>query len=884
MEGAANALSLGVDPNTPSWGNHTPLHTAAIWSSTEVVRALIDSGADLETSDFVKQTPLHKAVIWSDEEMVQLLSSDSKVLEMEDHWGRTAWEIAKLRGREDIAELLSKIGAVETERAQWGPRRPEVEYGITNPLVMAAHLGDRTKVLQLLERNISPNIREDIGRSALHFTEDTEIIEALIDYGADPNLRDDQDRSPLMMSCYWGWTDAAECLLVHGANIREKPKWRESFADFVALSGYPDTYGVLIDHGFDPNSYNSNVSDSTPLTSAAANCSLSELRILLEHGADINMPNAWGMTPYYLAKSAGYEEMCEALLEWGADPDIPDIFGLTPNEARALMELREQREPQAASATETNFDPNAIVLLFDMELDVAFPPSQDLDVYPFVGFAIGDGSYILTSWHTADRVKQRMDRGELSMTMVASPHYGDLFECELIGFDQKNDIALFQANWESHPALELGTAEDIRRTHEVTIAGYPSFSDSQPLSDRPKEVYLETLPLIDWDPDANDYALAAGGGKFVGPGWSGAPMIDPTSGRAIGLFGKHDFKANGDHYVYRNLFGNDVLSIRALLERHSISSDSASVSPAPRPEDAEENFQEIMRIFGHLLKRDYFAAMSSAYNLQKRKEDSCFAYFLNGWSEIYFHSGWLRDRVNQGGIVSRVTLPKPFERLEAALRLSGVNTQSRLQKFLNVYLTPTEGIEPLVRGLEKNEVGDPFADLVVFRKSQSNATTALGAFNLAYLRLRDIVKENPNSPSYFSLLGEMNLQLGEYDQAAEAFRVAWEKTEDPVIAFKLALALEKAGKIEEARETHEWISDGENRDASAHYYMANFLLDHYPEDLEQAEDAFAKGYALSGKDHDPWVEQVRQKLRHQQLEIEIAWLQKRHGSINQPGK
>ncbi|MCA9439092.1 MAG: trypsin-like peptidase domain-containing protein, partial [Candidatus Omnitrophica bacterium] len=203
-------------------------------------------------------------------------------------------------------------------------------------------------------------------------------------------------------------------------------------------------------------------------------CSLHAMEILLEHGVDINLPNAWGMTPYYLARSAGYEEMCESLLDWGADPNIPDIFGLTPNEARALMELRERRQPLAASATETNFDPYAIVLLFDMKLEIAFPPSRDLDVYPFVGFVIGDGSYILTSWHTADQVKRQMDRGELSITMVASPYFGDLFECELLGHDEENDIALFKANWETHPALKLGTAEDIRNTQEVTIAGYPS--------------------------------------------------------------------------------------------------------------------------------------------------------------------------------------------------------------------------------------------------------------------------------------------------------------------------------------------------------------------------------------------------------------------------
>jgi ankyrin repeat protein len=55
----------------------------------------------------------------------------------------------------------------------------------------------------------------------------------------------------------------------------------------------------------------------------------SVLRLLLEHGADINVRSRSGWTPLYLASMNGALEVVRLLLEHGADVEAKDKYGGT---------------------------------------------------------------------------------------------------------------------------------------------------------------------------------------------------------------------------------------------------------------------------------------------------------------------------------------------------------------------------------------------------------------------------------------------------------------------------------------------------------------------------------------------------------------------------
>ncbi|MCA9424298.1 MAG: ankyrin repeat domain-containing protein, partial [Candidatus Omnitrophica bacterium] len=68
----------------------------------------------------------------------------------------------------------------------------------------------------------------------------------------------------------------------------------------------------------------------TPLHIAAFEGSEEILGIVLDHGADPDVQDSFGLTPLHLAVTEGHEGVCRALLERGADTNTKDLNGRTP--------------------------------------------------------------------------------------------------------------------------------------------------------------------------------------------------------------------------------------------------------------------------------------------------------------------------------------------------------------------------------------------------------------------------------------------------------------------------------------------------------------------------------------------------------------------------
>jgi ankyrin repeat protein len=63
---------------------------------------------------------------------------------------------------------------------------------------------------------------------------------------------------------------------------------------------------------------------------ACWNGHIAVVKKLLKNGADINMTNKYGNTPFHLACSEGYTEIVKLLLEKGANINTVDKFDQTP--------------------------------------------------------------------------------------------------------------------------------------------------------------------------------------------------------------------------------------------------------------------------------------------------------------------------------------------------------------------------------------------------------------------------------------------------------------------------------------------------------------------------------------------------------------------------
>jgi ankyrin repeat protein len=139
-------------------------------------------------------------------------------------------------GRLDAVKLLVELGADVHARdpnydatplasANYKGRGEVVEYLVQfAPICDAVRFGGLDRVRTLLRDNPEcVNVRDDAGRTPLHYPNwDTrhgaEIIELLIEHGADTRAKDNEGRSPVDQMLHNGRQDLAEVLRRHGGD------------------------------------------------------------------------------------------------------------------------------------------------------------------------------------------------------------------------------------------------------------------------------------------------------------------------------------------------------------------------------------------------------------------------------------------------------------------------------------------------------------------------------------------------------------------------------------------------------------------------------------------------------------------------------------------
>jgi ankyrin repeat protein len=132
----------------------------------------------------------------------------------------------------------------------------------------AVRSGARDQVRQLAAAGANVNAKDSEGNTPLCSTENGEIIQLLLSYGADPNLACDDGTTPLILAVM-GQTPSStiRVLLAAGAN--------------------PNTPGIF---------------GMTPLMHAAGNCDIEVVRTLISAGADVNAVDRRGKNALHAAR------------------------------------------------------------------------------------------------------------------------------------------------------------------------------------------------------------------------------------------------------------------------------------------------------------------------------------------------------------------------------------------------------------------------------------------------------------------------------------------------------------------------------------------------------------------------------------------------------
>ncbi len=347
-------LKKGAKANVTNNYGSSPLGEAVKLGDVEVVRMLLDAGADPNSPDQDGQTALMLAAhIGSVPIAEMLIKRGAAVNAVENFRGQTALMWAAAENRPDVVDLLLKHHADVKVRAKYDdwerqmtsePRAQFRQTGGLTALLYATRSGCYRCAVAIVKAGADVNQPNPDGITPLINAldnRDYDIAMFLLDKGANASAWDMSGRTPLYV--------AVDMHSYRGGNGFGSG----NFAGFGEPPGPPrpankasamDVVNRLLAMGVDPNHELTRMrpngngrgrfadymmrGGTGPLMIAALNYDDEVIKALLAHGAEVDLPNVFNITPMMGAASmsgSGRGGVGSAIAGGGRAPDQAEI-------------------------------------------------------------------------------------------------------------------------------------------------------------------------------------------------------------------------------------------------------------------------------------------------------------------------------------------------------------------------------------------------------------------------------------------------------------------------------------------------------------------------------------------------------------------------------
>jgi uncharacterized protein len=221
----------------------------------------------------------------------------------------------------------------------------------STPLQWAVYNGDVAEVRRLLRAGADLSLANQYGATPMSLAAEVgnaDMLKVLLEAGASADSPNADGQTALLAVARTGNVEAARLLLDHGATVDAKEKWGGQTAlMWASARRHPAMMQLLISRGADVNArsidrdYQRHVTaegrpkslDSgglTPLLYAARENCRACVDVLLERGADIDLPDPDGVSPLLVAIMNANWDLARQLIVAGADVNQWDIYGETP--------------------------------------------------------------------------------------------------------------------------------------------------------------------------------------------------------------------------------------------------------------------------------------------------------------------------------------------------------------------------------------------------------------------------------------------------------------------------------------------------------------------------------------------------------------------------
>ena len=317
-------ISHGVDVNAVNKNIQTALMIACDKRRTDLINILLNARANPNITDADGFACIHHMVVKGcSKEALETIIKHGASVNASNRNNETALLIACKKGNMDNINVLLNAGAnirfanddgdTCLHYAVDGKCSKEVlemiishgaDVNATNKdsitVLMAACGNGRTGLINLLlNAGANPNINDADGFTCLHHAVgkgcSKEVIDTIINHGADVNATNIYNTAALMIACKKGNIDTINVLLNAGANAH--------LAD--------DDGDTCLHYAVD------------------GECSKKVLETIISHGADANATNKENITVLMTSCVKGRTDLINVLLNAGANPNIADADGDT---------------------------------------------------------------------------------------------------------------------------------------------------------------------------------------------------------------------------------------------------------------------------------------------------------------------------------------------------------------------------------------------------------------------------------------------------------------------------------------------------------------------------------------------------------------------------
>uniref|UniRef100_A0A3P8QHV8 Protein phosphatase 1 regulatory subunit 16A n=1 Tax=Astatotilapia calliptera TaxID=8154 RepID=A0A3P8QHV8_ASTCA len=224
-----------------------------------------------------------------------------------------------------------KKGRIANSLQQSEPKK-HVSFSASVALLEASARNDPDEVRYLLRNNVSPDLCNEDGLTALHqccIDNYEEMVKLLLDRGASVNAQDNELWTPLHAAATCGHAGLVKILIAHGADLLAVNSDGNMPYDLCEDDPTLD----IIETAMANRGITQEMINETRASTERK--MIGDIQELLSQGEKVNQQDSQGATLLHIAAANGYAQAAELLLEGGARVDLRDSDGWQPLHAAA---------------------------------------------------------------------------------------------------------------------------------------------------------------------------------------------------------------------------------------------------------------------------------------------------------------------------------------------------------------------------------------------------------------------------------------------------------------------------------------------------------------------------------------------------------------------